>query len=215
MRRLLRSSPAVAAALFAATWVVSEQLAGLGTLISLALAGVVTVSVVPWLVVRTPRRPQALVRGPGWDIRPGGDERPGAQQSGTATIVQTPSRHTGHADALRDAETFVNQYVRIAVDGAGFEVRKRRKTAVADGWDEYLRMQWSAVAAIKFATDRHDPVVALYLWTASGERYHVVDSGLLSRSEWAQLSMLIAESTGGRLALDLTERENRSALPDS
>jgi len=76
-------------------------------------------------------------------------------------------------------------------------------------------MPWSAVKAINFATDRHDPIVALYVWTAFGERHHVADSGFLTRSEWTRLGEMIAESTRGSLTLDLAGRDNpRSTSPD-
>jgi hypothetical protein len=211
MRRLVRSSWVAAAALIAATWAVCE-LIGLGAGISLALAGVVTVSVVPWLVFRASRRSQVPSRLPGWDVRPAGAEGFGAQPR---AVLERPARHTGDARAPQRARTLVTQYIRIAIDDAGFEVKKRRKTAVADDWEDYLRMQWSAVAAMKFATDRHDPIVALYVWTAFGKRHHVADSRFLSQPEWVQLSKLIAESTRGKLTLDLAGRDNPSTLPDS
>jgi hypothetical protein len=204
----------IAAALFAATWAVCD-LAGLGPAISLALAGVITISVVPWLIFRGSRRSEGLDEPPGWDLRPRRSERLGAQSREPATIPERPTWHPGEAHTRRCAQTLVTQYVRIVIDHAGFEVKKRRKTAVADAWEEYLRMQWSAVTTIKFTTDRHDPIVALYVWTTSGKRRHVADSRFLSQSQWVQLSELIAESTDGRLTLDLAGRDNPPALPDS
>jgi hypothetical protein len=214
MRRLLTSTPVAAAALFAATWIVSEPIAGLSGPISLALSGVVTVSVVPWLLFRT-RRTQIVVQPYRRDVRSGWTGVHDAQPSAADATIRAPTRHPGTARTPQGPQRLVTQYVRIVLDDAGFEVEKKRKTAVADAWDEYLRMEWSKVAAMRFATARHDPVVALYAWTAFGERHHVADSRLLSGSEWAQLSKLIAESTGSRLALDLTERGNPPVLPDS
>jgi hypothetical protein len=123
--------------------------------------------------------------------------------------------NTRDAPAPSRARTLASQHIQIIVDDVLFEVKVRRKTTAEDAWEEYLRIQWSAVRAIEFATDRHDPIVALYFWTVAGKRHHVADSGFLSQSEWARLGKMIAESTRGRLTLDLSGRDNpRSTSPD-
>jgi len=213
MPRVARLS-VVAVALFAATWAVCELLAGLGAGISLALAGVVTVSTVPW-VFRTSYSSAVLGRVPRREARPRRADEFAAQPDRAAMILERPPRRAGGDRAPRRPQTLVTQYVRIVVDDAGFEVKKRRKTGIADDWEEHLRMRWSAVTAMKFATGRHDPIVALYAWTIFGKRHHVADSSFLSRSDWTQLSKLIAGSTGDRLTLDLTERDNPRTLLDS
>jgi hypothetical protein len=100
MRRLLTSTPVAAAALFAATWIVSEPIAGLSGPISWALAGVVTVSVVPWLVFRT-HRTQVVVRPYRRDVRRGWTGGQDAQPSAAGAIIRAPARHPGTARAPR------------------------------------------------------------------------------------------------------------------
>lgn len=109
----------------------------------------------------------------------------------------------------------MTQHVQLTVDVGEFAVKKRRKTATSDFWEDHLRLLWPDVKTIAFAIDRHDPIVALYAWTTSGRRYHVADSGFLSQSEWTELGNLISRATFGRLTLDLAGRDDpRHIWPD-
>ena len=111
--------------------------------------------------------------------------------------------------------TLVTQQIQFIVDDVGLQVRGKRKTVGGEVWQENLRIQWSAVRAIGFATGRYDPIVALYAWAAAGKSNHVADSRLLSNLQWTQLGELIAEATSGRLTLDVASRHNPSSIrPD-
>jgi hypothetical protein len=113
------------------------------------------------------------------------------------------------------AQTFVTPHVQFIVDGAGMQVRRKRRIVGGEDWEEHLQISWSAVTAIGFATGRHDPIVALYAWPATGKPNHVADSRLLNDSEWTQLGELVAEATYGRLVLDVDGRHSpKSIWPD-
>jgi hypothetical protein len=124
-------------------------------------------------------------------------------------------RHTQEAPEPQRAHTLASQRIKLIIDDAEFVSMQRRGTIDGELWEEYLRIQWAAMRKIGFATDSHDPIVALYVWTAPGERHYIADSGFLTQSQWTRLADLIAQSTRGRLTLDLTGRDNpRSMSPD-
>lgn len=223
MRMLFKSglAVAVAGALFAATWAVCEQLVGLGAGTSVAMAGVLLAIVVSGLAFWALCRPQVLRPGQWtreWDVwlQPA-DERHHRRNEqpyeGPEVLGKSTRQHAPDTPTPQGARMLVTEHIKLIVDDVEFEVQKGRRTAVTDVWEEYLRVQWSAVTAIGFATGRHDPIVALYVRTAAGVRYHVADSGFLSRSEWAQLGQLIVEATHGRLILNLAERDNPRSMP--
>jgi hypothetical protein len=130
-------------------------------------------------------------------------------------LVNAVQRHTRGAPVPQRAHTLLSKHIQLIIDHAEFVCMQRRGTTDAELWEECLRIQWSAVRRIAFATDIHDPIVALYVWTAPRERHYVADSGFLTQSQWTRLAGLIAQSTGGRLTLDLAGRDNpRSMSPD-
>lgn len=119
------------------------------------------------------------------------------------------------ASVPRRPQKVSSQHIQLIFDDVGFEVRKRCKTLGPDIWEKYLRLDWLDIVRMEFATDRYDPVVALYAWTAAGARHHVADSGLLSQSQWVQVRRLITGATHSTLKLDLAGRDNpRSMGPD-
>jgi hypothetical protein len=234
------SAAAVAAASFALTAVVCEELVGLGTGPSLAAASLLVIIVAPWMVFMAARRPDSP--GPRRVERPyvpdvGSDQgepdeplrldqkpQPGRAERADRSdwqmhdepgVLETSPRHLRKAAGPPRAQTLVTTHIKVIVDDAGLEVRTRRRAAGADIWETHLRIQWSAVTAIQFATDSYDPIVALYVYTAAGRRHHVADSGFLSQSEWTRFGKLISESSRGRLTLNLAGRRHpRSTSPD-
>lgn len=211
-----------AAALLVATWSVCDQVAGFDAGTSFAVSGgllaVVAAGLGFWVLCR--------LQVPGSGRRPGGRdtrsqlvERDGryAEQR-----RQSPEKHAVAGQARRQAmgrpspqrrrPPLVTKRVKFIVDDVEFLVQKNLGSAGTDIWEDYVRIPWSDVTAIGFTTDRYDPVVALYAWTASG-RLHVADSTFLRGSECAQLSKLISEATGGRLTLDLAGRDNPRSMP--
>lgn len=224
----------VGAALFAVGWAVCDQLAGLGVGASSAAAGVLAIVAFGLtLGVTRPERPRVLhLRSPhakpdglGWrvdaqlhDVFVERTARSGERGRALPEKPGITGRSTPHAREIpaRDrARTLVTQHVRFIVDDAGMQVRGKRKTAGGEVWEEHLRIQWSAVTVIGFATGRYDPVVALYAWAAAGKPHHVADSRFLSQLQWTQLGELIADATRGRLTLDVAGRYNpKSIWPD-
>lgn len=211
---------AIMLVLLAVAWVVLGLLIGLGVGPSLAVAAVLAIAAVPWLVHRSSRRPHR----PGQGLRPRRSARGGPQR---VTRFGDYTENHGHPSGktrhgVRDEahvpqlpQTLVTQFVQLIVDDGGFAVKKRQKTATWDFWEDHLRVAWPDVKAIAFATDRHDPIVALYAWTTSGTRHHVADSRFLSQSEWTELVNLISWATRGRLTLDLAGRDDpRNIRPD-
>lgn len=220
----------LASVLFAGAWAACDQLGGFGVGGSSAVAGVLAIVAFALTLLltrsdspgvgrlRSERAKPNGLRGPVGaplpnvyaepDARPGGLEHGLPETHGTtAKAREAPTgEYTG---------TLVTQQVQFIVDGAGMQVRGKRKTIGGEVWEEYLRIQWSAVTAIGFAIERYDPVVALYAWAAVGRPAHVTDSRLLSHSEWAELAELIAGATRGRLTLDPASRRNpRSVWPE-
>lgn len=230
MRMGFRSSLAavLASVLFAGAWAACDELGGFGAGGSSAVAGalaIVAFALTLWLTRSDslgvgriqPERAKAneLRRPVGAPLpkvfvepaaRPGGLEHglPQTRRTRPKAREAPTGKHTG---------TLVTRQVQFIVDGAEMQVRGKRKTIGGEVWEEYLRIQWSAVTAIGFAVERYDSIVALYAW--AGRPAHVTDSRLLSHSEWAQLAELIAEATRGRLTLDLASRHNpRSVWPE-
>lgn len=195
--RLLSSRTVIfAVVLFAAVWIVCQQLIGLGMGASIAIGGALLGIAVFTQAFRVHSGHHAAgeALGPRYSTR----ERAGGEPK--------PQR----------PEVLITQHVQLIVDDAGIEVKTRRGSiGGSDLWDTYLRVRWSRVVAIGFATDRHDPIVCCYAWTVDRVRHHIADSGFLTRSEWARLGELIAGATRGRLILDLAARDNpRSVGPD-
>jgi hypothetical protein len=195
MRVSFKLMLAVVAALFTAAWAVCDQLIGLGAGTSFAVAGVLSVIVVPWLAGSVPRRREHRVN--------------------PDTLGKSTRRDVRDADARQHARTLVTQHIKLIVDDAGFQVQKMRRTGAAGVWENYLQICWREVKAIAFATGRYDPIVALYAWTTAGVRHHVADSRFLSQPEWIKFGVLISEATHGKLTLDLAGRDDpRSLGPD-
>ena len=196
----------VAAALFAVAWAVCDQLAALGVGASSAAAGVLAI-VAFGLTLRVPGLKRPRVRHPGtvgaepiglqWRVetRPRGvtaepaarsdeperelPEKPGITEDHRRT-PRTYSHDTG-------SQTLVTRHNQFIVDDAGMQVRRKRKTVGGEIWEEYLRIEWSAVKSIGFATGRHDPIIALYLRAAAGKPRHAADSQFLSHLQWTEL----------------------------
>jgi hypothetical protein len=235
MRMGYRSTLAgvVAAVLFAVTWPVCDQLAGLSVGASSAVAGVLAIAAFGMtLWVTRPEFPRTRLQS----AHPRSPEFPWrfvSQQSdvlvdhvgasgegggGLPAKPLTPGRLGPRArdiPARERAGTLVTQQVQFIVDDAGMQVRRKRKTIGGEVWEEHLRIQWSAVTAIGFATGRYDPIVALYVWAAAGKPHHLADARFLNNLQWTQLGELIAEATSGRLTLDAASRYNpRSIWPD-
>ena len=219
----------IASALFAVAWAMCDQVAGLGVGTSSAAAGALAI-VAFGLTLRVARPELPRVRdlrsahakpdGPRWrvdtqlhDVLAERGTRSG--ERGRELPAEAGVPHTRDVPAQERARTLVTQHIQFIADDAGLQVRRKRKTAGGEVWEDHLRIQWSAVAAIGFATGRHDPIVALYAWAAAGKPHHVADSRLLSNVQWTQLGELIAEVTRGRLTLDVASRYNpRSIWPD-
>jgi hypothetical protein len=224
----------LAAALFAVSWAVCDQLAGLGVAGSSAAAGVVAI-VAFGLTLRATRPERLHVRHLGSaHVGPNGlrrrvdtelyevySERAARSGEGGRELPEKPGITRRSTPKARDrptrdrARTVVSERIKFIVDDAELQVRRKRRTIGGEVWEEYLRIQWSTVRGIGFATGRHDPIVALYAWTTAGRPYHVADSQFLSHLQWIQLGELITEATRGRLTLDVDSRHNpRSIRPD-
>jgi len=207
-----------------------DQLAGLGVGGSSAVAGVwaiVAFGLTLWLT--RPDCPRVGYRQSA-RAKPSGLRRPADTQLPDVFVdpaAQPGERGHGFAEKPRitpkareapardRTRTFVTRQVLFIVDDSGMQVRGKRVTVGGAVWEEYLRIQWSAVTAIGFAIGRHDSIVALYAWAAAGKPAHVADSRLLDHLEWAQLGEFIAEATRGRLTLDMASRHDpRSVWPD-
>jgi hypothetical protein len=224
----------VAAALFAVAWAVGNQLAGLGVGASSAAAGVLAIVAfgLTWRVTRPERPPERHLRsahaepdGLSWRAGTrmhGGFAEPAARSGEPGRelpekpgITGTSTPRARDIPAQARARTLVTQHIRFIVDDAGMQVRRKRKTVGGEVWEEHLRIPWSAVTAMGFATGRYDPIVALYAWGAVGKPHHVADSRFLNQVQWTQLGELIAEATRGRLILDVAGRDDpRSIRPD-
>lgn len=224
----------VGAVLLAVAWPLCNQLAGLGAGMSTAAAGVAAIVAFGLtLAVTRPERPRVghlqsarvqpgplgrrvdarlhdvPAEGAAWPGRRGGvlPDEPGLTGRSTPYAGDTPARE--------QARTVVTQHIRFIVDDAGMQVRRKRKTVGGEVWEEYLRIRWSTVTAIGFATGRYDPITALYAWGADGRPHHVADSRFLNHAQWTQLSELIAAVTSGRLTLNLADRDNPNSMrPD-
>lgn len=171
------------------------------------------------------RSAQAEPIGPFWriDTQPHGvavepDAPPGERGRTLPEETNITARSAPRARDNRARErggTLMTENIQFIVSNAGMQVRGKRRTVGGEVWEQRLRIQWSAVTAIGFATGRHDPVVALYAWAAVGRPRHVADSRFLNDLQWAELGKLIAEATRGRLTLDAASRHNpRSIRPD-
>jgi hypothetical protein len=224
----------VAAVLFAVTWPVFDQLAGLGVGASSAVAGVIAIAA--FVVTLRATRPefrreqhfQSAVTRPsqlGWRVLSQPDDvlvdRSGAsggrdREPDEKPVI--PGRPTPRARDIPKRErtrTLVTQHVHFIVNDAGMQVRRKRRTTGGEVWEEHVRIQWSTVTAIGFATGRHDPIVALYAWVAIGKPHHLSDSRFLDNLQWTELSGLIADATNGRLTLDVGGRHDpKSIWPD-
>jgi hypothetical protein len=224
----------VAGTLFAVAWAACDQLAGLDAGASSAAAGVLAIMAFG-LTVRLARPERPRVRhlppahaqpdGLRWRVgtqphdevseRTARSAERGRQLPEKPRITERSTRYAWDIPPRERARTLAGQHIQFIIDDAGMQVRGKRKTVGGEVWEEYLRMQWSAVTAIGFATGRHDPIVALYAWVAAGKSHHVADSLSLSHSQWTQLGELIAEATRGRLTLDVASRDDpRSIWPD-
>jgi len=236
MRMGYRSSLAVvvAAVLFAVAWAICDQLVGLGVGGSSVAAGVVAV-VAFGLTLRVTqpdhvrvqplRSAQAEPIGPVWridtqphDVAVEPDAPSGERGRTLPEETNITARSAPRARDMRARErggTLMTENIQFIVSDAGMQVRGKRRTVGGEAWEQRLRIQWSAVTAIGFATGRHDPVVALYAWAAAGRPRHVADSRFLNDLQWAELGKLISEATRGRLTLDAASRHNpRSIRPD-
>jgi hypothetical protein len=70
---------------------------------------------------------------------------------------------TQNAPAPQGPQTLVAQHIQFIIDDVEFVVKQKRKTVGAEVWEEHLRIRWSTARNIGFATDRYDPIVALYI----------------------------------------------------
>jgi hypothetical protein len=225
---------AVAVVLFAVAWAVCDQVAGLGVGGSSAVAGVLAVAAFG-LTLRVTRPERARVR----DLRSAQAEpvvlrwrvdtplhgvfvEPAARSSERGRdspekprITARSAPHARDIPAREHVRTVVTQDIQLIVDDAGMQVRSKRKMVGSEVWEEHLRIEWPAVTAIGFATGRHDPVVALYVWVTGGKSHHVADSRFFNDLQWTRLGKLIAEATHDRLTLDVGSRyDPRSIRPD-
>jgi hypothetical protein len=224
----------VAAVLFAVTWPVCDQLAGLSIGASSAVAGVLAIAAF-WMTLRVTRPGFQRVRHlQTADARPnelrwravsqqddvlvdqaGASEERDRELPEKPVIPGRPTPGAGDIPARERARTLATQRIQLTVDDAGMQVRRKRRMIGGEVWEEHIRIQWSAVTAIGFATGRYDPIVALYAWVAVGKPHHLTDSQFLDNLQWTQLSELVAEATSGRLTLDVAGRYNpRSIWPD-
>jgi hypothetical protein len=199
----------VAAVLFAVTWPVCDQLAGLSIGASSAVAGVLAIAAFAMtLRVTRPEFPRTR-------LQVGASGERGGELPAKLLIPGRLGPRATDAPARERAGTLVTQQVQFIVDDAGMQVRRKRKTIGEEIWEEHLRIQWSAVTAIGFATGRYDPIAALYVWAAAGKPHHLADARFLNNLQWTQLGELIAEATSGRLTLDAASRyDPRSIWPD-
>lgn len=224
----------VAAVLLVVTWPVFDQLAGLSVGASSAVAGVLAAAGfgITWRVTRPGfqrvRHLHSADLGPSelrWRIAPQQDDvlvdQAGASAERDRKLSEKPvmqGRLTPRArgvPAMDRVRTLATKDIQFIVDDTGIQVHGKRKTIGGDVWEEYVRIQWSAVTAMGFAIGRHDSIVALYAWAAAGKSYHLVDSKSLDNLQWTQLETLVAEATGGRLTLDVASRYNtKSIWPD-
>lgn len=224
----------VAAVLFAMTWPALDQLAGLGVGASSEVAGVIAIAafVVTLRVTRPEfkrvRHFQSAVTRPnqiGWhvvsqpnDVLVDQSGASGERDRDLPEKPVIPGRPTPRARNIPGRErtrTLVTQHIHFIVDDTGMQVRRKRRTIGGEVWEEHVRIQWSTVTAIGFATGRHDPIVALYAWVAIGRPYHLTDSQFLDNLQWTELGELIAGATNGRLTLDIGDRHDpRSIWPD-
>lgn len=224
----------VAAVLFAVAWAICDQFVGLGVGGSSVAAGVVAfvafgltlrVTQPDHVRVRQLRSSQAEPIGPLWridtqprDVVVEPDARSGERGRTLPEETKITVRSTPHAREMPARErggSLVTENIQFIVNDAGMQIRGKRKTVGGEVWEQRLRIQWSAVTAIGFATGRYDPVVALYAWAAAGRPHHVADSRFLNDLQWTELGELIAEATRGRLTLDAASRHNpRSIRPD-
>jgi hypothetical protein len=221
----------IAAILFAVTWPVCDQLAGLSVGASSAVAGVLAVAAFGmtlratrprlWSLQSSRAQPNDLhwpVASQQDDVvvgQAGAPDERGRESPDTPVIPGTSTPRARNIPARERARTLVTQHIQFIVEDAGMRVRKKRKTIGEEVWEEHLHIQWSAVTAIGFAIGRYDPVVALYAWAAPGNPHHLADSRFLNNLQWTQLGELIAEASSGRLTLDVASRYNpRSIWPD-
>jgi len=224
----------VAAVVFAVTWPVCDQLADLSVGASSAVAGVLAIAAFGMtLRVTRPKFPRvrrvqsadARASELRWRVVSQQDDvlvdQDGASREHGRELPEKPVMPGRSMPRARDlpakerARTVVTQHVQFIVDDSGMRVRGKRKTIGGEVWEEYLRIQWSAVTAIGFATGRYDPIVALYAWAATGKPHHLADSRFLNNLQWTQLAELISEATSGQLTLDVASRHNpRSIWPD-
>jgi hypothetical protein len=236
VRMHFRLGPAivVAAVLFAMTWVVCDQLAGLGAGTSSAAAGVLAIVafvLTSWVTgseqprvrhLRTaqaepvpPRRPPDARRHDMLAERAAPSGERGREMPETTGTIRRPTPHAQHGPAPERARTLSTHRIEFIIDDVGMRVRGKLKTVGGEFWEERLRIQWSAVRVIGFATGSNDPIVALYAWAPGAKPYHVADAQFLSHLQWTQLSELIAQATRGRLTFDAADRYNpRSIWPD-
>jgi len=138
-----------------------------------------------------------------------------------------PSRHPG-AVAVRgrpggavpapraEPVTVWTEAVQFTCDRDGFVLRNSRRTVTGSvEWVTYADLRWSAVDRMIFDTTPHDPVVALYACLSGGGRRHLADAGRLRKADWERLAAAIAASTGERVVLDLSTRDNPRSIRDS
>ncbi|MGW0633842.1 hypothetical protein [Streptomyces sp. NPDC002758] len=78
-----------------------------------------------------------------------------------------------------------------------------------------MELSWPDIAGLGFDSDRHDPVVALYVVRAAGGRQHVVDSASFTTAQWQDVAMGVERLSGGRITLDLSRRDRPGGLRDS
>lgn len=221
----------VAAVLFAATWPVCDQLAGLGAGASSVVAGILAVAGfgmtlratrTEYLRVRRLPSVDAKANDLRWPVvsRPHDvlADQTGTPEEGDRDFSDRPVRPGKSMPRARDVparervRALVTQHVQFIVDDAGMQVQKKRRTTGGEVWEEHLRLQWSAVTAIGFATSRYDPIVALYAWPVAEKPHHLADSRFLNNLQWTQLAELIAQATSGRLTLDVASRHNPASI---
>lgn len=173
----LRSSLSVlvAGAVFAAAWALCDQLAGLGADGSSVAADVLAI-VAFGLTLRVTRperrgipdlrsvharsaalgwRADTQLRGPFVVPTERPDER-GRELPENPGITGRSSPAGRDVPARERVRTVVTQDIQFIVDDAGMQVLGRRSTVRGELWEEHLRIRWSAVTAVGFATGRHD-----------------------------------------------------------
>jgi hypothetical protein len=163
---------------------------------------------------------------PGFGRRPPGDLRLRVRLTGSGSTVPGTSRATsdpsqaqpspfGTTSGTSEPGTITTRRVQVTADHTGLTVKNRRRTPGGDVWEQRLRLPWTQIDGFDFATDSKDPIVALYVLSASRTRHYAMDSAHLNGQEWARLAGMIAHCTGHRLLLDVSRRDDpRSPRPD-